>query len=104
MTPCGALGGGGDLRAGTRAGRRGAAGVVGAAGGARRAARRVGGACRGARAAAEARLGQLVAAAEPRPTLARQARTLAGDGEEARRTARPRRAWPVAVSDGARDG
>src|SRR6266498_5672912 len=57
MSGCGAVGGGGDLRAGTRGGRRCRAGVVGAVGGAGRAAGGAGGAGRGARAAAEARLG-----------------------------------------------
>src|SRR6266536_1104918 len=67
MSRCGALRGGGDLRGGTRAGRRGARGAVGAVGGAGCPAGGAGGAGRGARAAAETRLEQLFAAAEPRP-------------------------------------
>src|SRR5919201_1222958 len=104
MSGCGALGGGGDLRAGARAGRRRAVGVVGAVGGAGRAACCSVGACRGARAAAEARLAQLVAAAEPRSPLARQAGTLTRDGSQAGRPAGPSWAWAAALSDRAGDG
>src|SRR5215207_7054086 len=99
MSGCGAGGGGGDLRAGARGGRRCRAGVDGAVGGTGRAAARAGGAGRGARATAEARLAQLVAAAEPRPALAGEAGPVTGDGADARCTARPRRAWACVVSD-----
>src|SRR6266516_7984366 len=104
MSGCGAFGGGGDLCGRAGAGGRGAAGVVGAAGGAGCAARRAGGARRGARAAAEARLAQLVVAAEPRSALAREAGPVTGDGADARCTARPRRAWTWVVSDRAGEG
>jgi hypothetical protein len=98
------VGGRGDLRAGSRAGGRCVARVVGAAGGAGRSTCEAGGACRGARAAAEARLAHFVAAAEPGSALDWETGTVAGDGASAWRPTRAR--WPraVVVSDGAVDG
>jgi len=104
MSGCGALGGGDDLRGWARAGRGRAARVVGAARGAGCPAGSARGASRRTRAAAEARLAQLVPAAEPRSALAGEAGPVARDRAKAGRAARPSWPWEVPVSDRAGDG